>query len=149
MTVTEKIKQNKAQYNLNRQTSKISALSENVSKYEFLTGKDVLPEKDLLEKAPTIKRFEYAMLGKELKAQTSIAKNQYKFFKDKMNVNNNSREDDIEKDDIEIDNVDLGYIGDKYKDLIDNIFKFRSRNGGLHLTEFDNPKLGLTNIVNN
>ena len=36
----------------------------NVSGYEFLTGKDVLPEKDLLEKAATMKRFEYLSLGK-------------------------------------------------------------------------------------
>ena len=50
--INNKIKENNAQYNLDRQTAKISALSSgNVSKYEFLTGKDVLPEKDLLEKA--------------------------------------------------------------------------------------------------
>ena len=43
--------QNKAQYDLYRQTAKISALlSRNVSKYEFLTGKDVLPEKKLVKK---------------------------------------------------------------------------------------------------
>ena len=37
----------------------MSALSSgNVSKYKFLTGKDVLPEKDLLEKAAALKRFE-------------------------------------------------------------------------------------------
>ena len=48
--IHNKIEQSKAQYNLDRQTTKISALSsENVSKYEFFTGKDVLPEKDLLE----------------------------------------------------------------------------------------------------
>ena len=41
--------------------------SGNVSKYEFLTGKGVLPEKDLLEKATTMKRFECSPLGKELK----------------------------------------------------------------------------------
>ena len=42
--INNKIEQNKAQYDLdNRQTSKIFALSSrNVSKYEFLTGKDVL-----------------------------------------------------------------------------------------------------------
>ena len=46
-----KIEQNKAQYNLDRQTVKISAFSSgNISKYGFLTGKDVLPKKDLLEK---------------------------------------------------------------------------------------------------
>ena len=45
---------NKTQYNLER----ISALSSgNVRKYEFLTWKDILPEKDLLEKTDTIKRF--------------------------------------------------------------------------------------------
>ena len=56
MTVSEKIKtidkkleQNKAQYDLDRQAAKISPLSAgNVSKYKFLTGKDVLPEKDML-----------------------------------------------------------------------------------------------------
>ena len=43
--INNKIEQNKAQYNLHRETAKISALSSgNVSKYEFLIGKDVLPE---------------------------------------------------------------------------------------------------------
>ena len=53
-----------------------------------MTGKDALPGKDLLEKAATMKRFEYSQLGKELKAQTGIAKKQsqklddtYKFDK--------------------------------------------------------------------
>ena len=60
-TIDNKIEQNKAQYNLDRQTAKIFASSSaNVSKYEFLTGKDVLPEKDLLEKA-AMKRFEYSV----------------------------------------------------------------------------------------
>ena len=57
MTISEKIKtvknkteQKKAQYDLDRQTAKISALSSgNVGEYEFLTGKDVLPEKDMLK----------------------------------------------------------------------------------------------------
>ena len=55
MSISEKIKainnkidQNKAQHDLERQTSEISALSSgNVSKYEFLTSKDVLLEGDL------------------------------------------------------------------------------------------------------
>ena len=55
-TINNKVEENKAQYDLNRETAKISALSSgNVGKYEFLTGKDVLPEKELLEKATTIK----------------------------------------------------------------------------------------------
>ena len=68
---------NKTQYNLER----ISALSSgNVRKYEFLTWKDILPEKDLLEKTDTIKRFEYLPLGRELKAETDNAKKLYQKF---------------------------------------------------------------------
>ena len=77
-TVNNKIEQNKAQCNLDRQTVKILALSSaNVSKYEFLTGKDVLLEKEMLQKAVTIKSFEYVALDKEKKKQTDIAKKQY------------------------------------------------------------------------
>ena len=72
------IKQNKSQYDLDRQAAKIYALlSGNVIKYEFLTCEDVLLEKDLLEKAATMKTFEYSPLGKELKTQTDISKKQY------------------------------------------------------------------------
>ena len=71
MSISEK-------YNLGRQNANISALSSgNVSKHEFLSGRDVLPEKGLLEKAVALKRFEYLPLGKELKAQTSDAEKQY------------------------------------------------------------------------
>ena len=74
----DKIEQNKAQYVLDRQTAKIFALSSrNVSKHEFLTDKDVLPQKDLLEKAAALKIFEYLPLCKELKAKTSAAEKQY------------------------------------------------------------------------
>ena len=77
-TVDNKIEQNKAQYDLDRQNANVSASSSaNVTKYEFLTGKDVLPEKDLLEKAATIKRFEYSTLRSELRKQSSVAEKQY------------------------------------------------------------------------
>ena len=55
-TIDSKIEQNKTHYDLERQTATISALSSgNDSKYKFLTGKDVLPEKNLLEKCATMK----------------------------------------------------------------------------------------------
>ena len=67
-TIDNKIEQNKTQYNWDRQTAKISSLSSgNVGKHKFLTSDDVLPEKGLLEKAASIKRFEYSPLGNELK----------------------------------------------------------------------------------
>ena len=49
-------------------STKISTLSsENVGKYEFSTNEDVLPEKDLFQKAATIKRYEYIPLDSKLK----------------------------------------------------------------------------------
>ena len=42
-----------------------------------MTDKNVLPEKDLQEKAAALKRFEYSPLGKELKAQTNVVEKQY------------------------------------------------------------------------
>ena len=47
------------------------------------------------------------------------------------------------------DDVDHRYIGDKYKDLIDNAFKSRLKDGDSRLTEFHNWKLALTNVANN
>ena len=77
--INNKIEQNNVQYSLYRKNTKISALSSrNIIKYEFLTSKDVLPEKDLLEKTSASKRLEYLPLGKELKAQINIAKNKTK-----------------------------------------------------------------------
>ena len=59
--INNKIEQTKSQYDLDRETAKISALSSgDASKYEFLSGKDVLLEKNLLEKVATIKRFDYS-----------------------------------------------------------------------------------------
>ena len=53
-----------------------------------MTGKDVLPEQDLLEKAAAIKRFEYSLLGKELEKQTRVAENQYQKFDNSLEFDN-------------------------------------------------------------
>ena len=51
-SINNEIDQNKVQYYLGKQTAKTSSLSSgNVSKYEFLTRKDVLPEKRLTRKS--------------------------------------------------------------------------------------------------
>ena len=68
MTVTDQIKildgkimQNEAQYNLDRKTAKISALSSNnLDKYEYLTGEDLGLKPSTAEQA----KFEYSLLGK-------------------------------------------------------------------------------------
>ena len=68
MTITDQIKildrkimQNEAQYNLDRKAAKISALSSNnLEKYEYLTGEDLGYKPSVIEKA----KFEYSPLGK-------------------------------------------------------------------------------------
>ena len=68
MTLTEqvkildnKIKANKALYDLDRKAAKISALSSReIEKYEYLTGKDLGYNPDVIQKA----KFEYSPLGK-------------------------------------------------------------------------------------
>ena len=79
-TIDKKIEQNKVQYDLDIQIVKMSAIPlGNIAKYEILTDGDSLPEKDLLEKAATIKRFEYLPLNSELKKQTDIVENKFKY----------------------------------------------------------------------
>ena len=73
--INNKIEQNKAQYDLDGQTAKISALSLGNVRI-FFNWKRCFTRKDLLEKAATTKRFEYSPSGKELKTQTDIAKKQ-------------------------------------------------------------------------
>ena len=56
-----KIKQNEAQYDLDRKAAEISALSSNnLYKYEHLTGEDLGLKPSNIEKA----KFEYSLLGK-------------------------------------------------------------------------------------
>ena len=53
--------QNEAQYDLDRKAAKISALSSNnLDKYEYLTGEDLGLKPNTIEKA----KFEYSPLGK-------------------------------------------------------------------------------------
>ena len=56
-----KIKQNKAQYNIDRKAAKISAFSsDNLDKYRYLTCEDLGYKISVIEQA----RFEYSPLGK-------------------------------------------------------------------------------------
>ena len=44
MTIDEKIRDEKPQFDINREAAKISALSSGkIDKYEYLTGKEILP----------------------------------------------------------------------------------------------------------
>ena len=57
----DNIKANKAQNDLDREAAKISALpSDELEKYEYLTGEDLGYKPDVVQKA----KFEYSPLGK-------------------------------------------------------------------------------------
>ena len=69
------IEYKKKQYNVDRQTAKILALSSrNVDKQEFLSCEDALSERQFLEKVAKIKKFEHSPLGKALQKQIEVNK---------------------------------------------------------------------------
>ena len=69
MTIEEKIKNKKLQYNINREAAKISALSSGkIDKDEYLTGEEILPsnQQQITEQS----KFSYSPLGKAFEKQT-------------------------------------------------------------------------------
>ena len=63
MTISDKIRDEKLQHNINREAGKIPALSSGkIHKYEYLTGEDILPPnpQQITEQA----KFTYSPLGK-------------------------------------------------------------------------------------
>ena len=69
MTIENKIKDEKLQYDINRDVTKISALSSGkIDKYEYFTGEEILPsnQQKIIEQA----KFTYSPLGKAFEKQT-------------------------------------------------------------------------------
>ena len=69
MTIEDQIKDEKLQYDINREAAKVSALSSGkIDKYEYLTGEDILPsgQQQIIEQA----KFTYSPLGKAFHKQT-------------------------------------------------------------------------------
>ena len=63
MTINDQIKDEKLQYDINREAAKISALSSGkLHNYEYLTGEDILPsnQQQIIEQT----KFTYSPLGK-------------------------------------------------------------------------------------
>ena len=75
MTIEDKIKDEKLQYDINREAAKISALSSGkIDKYEYLTGEQILPsnQQQIIEQA----KFTYSPLGKAFEKQTKTIEEQ-------------------------------------------------------------------------
>ena len=68
MTINDQIRDEKLQYDINREAAKISALSSGeIRKYEYLTGEDILPsnQQQIIQQA----KFTYSPLGKAYEKQ--------------------------------------------------------------------------------
>ena len=85
MTTEDQVKDEKLQYDINREAAKISALSSGkIDKYEYLTGEDILPsnQQHIIEQA----KFTYSPLGKAFEKQTKTIED-----KGEKQKKNNSR----------------------------------------------------------
>ena len=77
MIIEDQIKDEKLQYNINREAAKISALSSGkIDKYEYLTGEEILPsnQQQIIEQA----KFNYSPLGKAFEKQAKTIEDQGK-----------------------------------------------------------------------
>ena len=100
MTLTEqvkilndKIKANKAQYDLDRETAKISALSSGeLEKYEYLTGEYLGYKPDVIQKA----KFEYSPLGKVFNKGLDESDKKKRYSERFKNIEDKSEEQLIE-----------------------------------------------------
>ena len=71
MTIEDQIRDEKLQYDINREAAEISALSpDKIDKYEYLTGEEILPSKQVIEQA----KFTYSPLGKFFENNTETIK---------------------------------------------------------------------------
>ena len=75
MTIEDQIKDEKLQYDINREAAKISALSSGkLDKYEYHTGEEILPsnQQQIIQQA----KFNYSPLGKAIKKQIKTVEDQ-------------------------------------------------------------------------
>ena len=102
MTIDEKIRDEKLQYDINREAAKISTLSSSkIHKYKYLTGEDILPSSNqqIIEQA----RFTYSPLGKAFNKQIKTIEDQGKKQVDALNTlksDSNNKKLEIKNEDI-------------------------------------------------
>ena len=85
MTINDQIKEQKLQYNINREAAKISPLSSGkLHKYEYLTGEDISPltQQQIIEQTD----FTYSPLGKAFDKQIKAIEDQGKKQVDALNT---------------------------------------------------------------
>ena len=115
MTINDQIRDEKLQYDLNREAAKICK----IHKYEYLTGEDVLPsnQQQIIEQA----KFTSSPLGKAFEKQIKTIENQGEKQIDALK--------NLENQNKQLVNVDYDY-GDKLlylkkREIFKNIYKKR------------------------
>ena len=104
--------QNEAQYDLDRKPAKISALSSNnLDKYEYLTGEDLGLKPSTVEQA----KFEYSPLGKIFNKGLSEDDKKEVLFKRLENIENAQKNLIRDGDNESIYNTPRSEFDDKYK----------------------------------
>ena len=136
MTINDQIRDEKLQYDINREAAKISALSSGkIHKYEYLTGEDILPsnQQQIIEQtkftySPLVKAFEKQIKTIEYqgKKQVDALKNLKDQNKQLVNVN-----DDYE--DKLLHSKERGIFRNTYNKRLDKTEELTKKNDGNNL----------------
>ena len=121
MTIDDKIRDEKLQFDVNREAAKILALSsDKIHKYEYLTGENILPSSNqqIIEQA----RFTYSPLGKAFEKQIETIKDQGKKRVDALNTlkSDNNKKIEIKNEDIIPESA---FTSDEAKEELNKILK--------------------------
>ena len=101
MTIDDHMRDEKLQYDINREAAKISALSSNkFNKYKYLSGEEILPsnQKEMIQQA----KFTYSPLGKAFEKQ--IKTNEFQGEKQMKAVQNQVQVKTIKKYAYDVEN---------------------------------------------
>ena len=122
MTINDQIRDEKLQYDINREAAKISALSSGkIHKYEYLTGEDILPsnQQQIIGQA----KFTYSPLGKAFEKQIKTIEDQGKKQVEALNTlksNNQLTIEDVIPNDA-LNNNEAKKELDKIKEIERNV----------------------------
>ena len=162
MTIHDQIRDEKVQYDINREAAKISALSSNkFSKYEYLTGEEILPsnQKQMIQQAkltysPLAKAFE-----KQIKTIEDQAEKQIKAIQNQGQVKTIQKYDYDDEDQLISEAKEIfNELADKRLNAItkldekvnhDNlIYRYKGRTPDEKFDKYDNA-LNLINKIKN
>ena len=140
MTIEDQIKDEKLQYDINREAAKISALSSSkLDKYEYLTGEEILPsnQQQIIQQA----KFNYSPLGKALEKQVKTIKDQGE--KQVKAIQDNKHLVKINKDDDYKDKLLLSREREIFKDIYNKkLYKIEELNNKIDYNDLNYVVVG-------